>query len=619
MFNAPPWTPQMDGESNEFLKPVAEGGQQLPTKYNDDIDDLGLTRWTTDWRVHRANGADAAEAWRRIAQNIDEIRAGQPTTAWSGPFDVPWPMNLDVDGPRFLQQCLRPTYLKDPGGPRPVDPVGLTRWTSDYRIHRANGMSHDSACRRVTNDIYKIWGLPPLDSGPNKNKIVGVLRQSGWRTQDDDGDKVVMMGHAMSLFALFVRDRAKARRQAEALMQRFGGWRSCDVLGYWDRNRPVNGGPPPDPWVAWLGKEVTPFSFRSYGERIVPATPNYYTEYRDYVTMVHDVGGKLMADRGDTNAWTRAQKLQHMTEVGRVFGGLPFGREVLAGLWGLNEAWQNGASVQEGGWELVRDMVLAFKAGAGWLPDVVGLSAPGGMKPDGSGEYGGELPQDILTWSSSPATACTIHGSRAINEHLIPHYFGYGYDRTIRNAGKKVWNTEPLGGGKGVSVGELNDVELLCGMAFQALATGQEWTFMSGNGVFGGAPASWDGSRPGVLDAPIEDMPGYDEVSHLPELLPADIYAFDNIFHSGNLFADRRIVEANDPTRFDTSLHRDGRFVACVHTFDGNSKPLTIQRDCADFTVYNLVTREVERSGPISRGTRFQHRGRVRGVVGRVA
>ena len=616
-FNAPPWTPQMDGESNEFLKPVAEGGTQLPTKYPDGVDDLGLTRWTTDWRTYRGNGADAAEAWRRIAQNIDEIRAGVPVTSWSGPFDVPWPMHLDVDGPRFLNETLRPLYLKDPNAAphgRPVDPTGLTRWSSDYRIHRANGMSHESASRRVENDIRKIWGLPPLDSGPNANRIVGVLHQRGWVTFDDNGDKIPLMAHAMSLFALFVRNPAAAKRQAQALALKYGGARVCDVLGYWDRSRPGT----PNPWAAWITKEVTPFGFMSYGQRGISPTPDYYVRKREFVTMMFECGLKIMDDRGDLNALTRNQKLQHMRENGRIYGSLPFGREVLASLHAVNEGWQNGASLDEGGTQLCREMLEAFRDGAGWLPDCCGLSAPGGVAPDGH-EYGAEMPDDIKAWSVDPATIMTIHGSRSINEHLIPHYFGYGYDRTIRNTGKKVWNTEPIGGGRGVSVGELNDVEILCGVAAQALATGQQFTFMSGNGVWGGAPGSWDGSVQGQLDAPIEDMPGYEEIARIPSLLPADIAHFGNVFHAGSLFADRRIVAANDPTRFDTAMHADGRFAAVVSTYTGGARPLAVQRNCADFTVYNLVTGETERSGAISRGETFTHGGRVRLVVGRLA
>lgn len=616
-FNAPPWTPEMDGQANEFLKPVNENGTQLPTKYPDGVDDLGLTRWTSDWRVYRANGADPAEAWRRVAQNIDEIRAGQPTTTWSGPFDVPWPMHLDVDGPRFLV-ALRDVYKLDPNaqpGGRAVDPVGLTRWASDYRIHRANGMSHESATRKVTNDIFKIWGLPPLDVGPNRNAIRGILRQQGWRTFDDDGPKIVQMCHAMSLFSLFVRNQAAARSQAQRLAKRWGGARVCDILGYWDRNRPGH----PDQWAAWINKEVTPFAFRSYGERNIQATPDYYTRKREFITMMFECGLKIMDDRGDTNALSRSQKLQHMRDIGAIYGSLPFGREVLGGVWALNEAWQNGASVAEGGVQLCVDMLNAFKEGAGWLPDACGLSAPGGTKPDGSGEYNGELPDDLRTWSQSPATAITIHGTRSINEHLIPHYFGYGYDRTIRSTGKKVWNTEPIGGGHGVSVGELNDVEILCGAHAQMLATGQEATFMSGTGVWGGAPAPWNGSTPGVLDAPIEDMPGYEEVARISSFLPNDIADFDNVFHAGSLFADRRIVAANDPTRFDTAMHADGRFASVVSTYTGGARPLAVQRNCSDFTVINLVTGETERSGGISRGETFTHGGRVRLIVGRVA
>lgn len=605
-FNAPPWTPEMDGQANEFLKPVSDGGTQLPTKYPDGVDDLGLTRWTTDWRTYRANGASPDEAWRRIAQNIDEIRAGQPVTSWSGQFDVPWPMHLDVDGPRFLV-ALRDVYKQDPNaqpGGRPVDPVGLTRWTSDYRIHRANGLSHESATRRVTNDIFKIWGLPPIGTGPNRNTIAGVLRQQGWRTTDDNGDKIPLMAHAMSLFALFVRNPAAATRQAQAFALRYGGVRVLDILGYFDRARPGS----PNLWSAWITKEVTPFPFRSFGERNIPATPDYYQRKREFVTMLHECGLKIMDDRGDTNGLSRSQKLQHMRENGRLYASLPFGREVLAGLWAVNEGWQNGASEAEGGAQLCVDMLNAFKEGAGWLPDVCSLSW-----------CGSELPDDMLAWSLSPSTAITMHGSRAINEHLIPHYFGYAYDRTVRNAGKKVWNTEPIGGGKGVSVAQLDDVELLCGVAAQCLATGQQFTFMSGNGVFGGAPGSWDGTTPGQLDAPIEDMPGYEEIARIPEFLPADIANFGNIFHAGSLFADRRIVAANDPTRFDTALHADGRFAAVVSTYNGQARPLAVQRNCSDFTVFNLVTGETERSGAIRRGETFTHGGRVRLVVGRVA
>lgn len=607
-FNAPPWTPEMDGQANEFLRPVTENppGTQLPTKYPDGIDDLGLTRWTTDWRTYRANGASPDEAWRRIAQNIDEIRAGQPVTSWSGQFDVPWPMHLDVDGPRFLA-ALRDVYKLDPNaqpGGRDVDPVGLTRWTSDYRIHRANGMSHESAIRRVTNDIFKIWGLPPLYAGPNKNAIAGVLRQNGWVTTDDNGHKIPLFAHAMSLFALFVRNPAAAKRQAQALAQRYAGVRVCDILGYFDRARPGT----PNPWAAWISKEVTPFAFRSFGERNIQATPDYYTRKREFITMLHECGLKIMDDRGDTNALSRGQKLQHMRENGRLYGSLPFGREVLAGVFSLNEGWQNGASEAEGGAQLCVDMLNAFREGAGWLPDVCGLSW-----------CGSEMPDDMLAWSLSPATCIVMHGSRSINEHLIPHYFGYGYDRTIRNANKKVWNTEPIGGGRGVSVAELNDVELICGVAAQCLATGQQFTFMSGNGVFGGAPGSWDGNTPGQLDGPIEEMPGYEEVARISSFLPADIATFSNVFHAGNLFADRRIVAANDPTRFDTALHADGRFAAVVNTYNGQPKPLAVQRNCSDFTVYNLVTGETERTGAINRGETFTHRGRVRLVVGRVA
>lgn len=608
IFNAPPWTPNMDGESEHFIS------DQLPTKYPDGIDSLGLTRWPSDWRTHRANGMTPDQAWDFVAATIDAIRAGEPTPqAPAGAYDVPWTPKLDVDGPKFLAE-LRDVYKQAPGGPRDVDGTGYCRWSSDYRIYRANGISHESAVRKITNDIFAIWGMPPVASGPNANIIRGMLRQAGWNTTDDDGHVIPWMCHAMSLFALYVRNPDAARRIATVIAMFFGGVRVCFNLGYYDRSRPGT----PNPWVAWMNKEVAEFSFRSFGERTIAATPQFREKKEAFLGMLHELGLKIMDDRGDLNSLSREQKIEMARRDGRQYASLSFGREVLAGYWAVNEGWQNGASLDEGGVQLCVDMLNAFREGAGWLPDVCGLSAPGGRDANGN-EYEAELPESFRAWSTNPATAVTCHGSRSINEHLIPHYFGYAYDRTIRGLGKKVWNTEPIGGGPGVSVGELNDVEHLCGVAAQCATTGQEFTFMSGNGVFGGRSCNWDGSGVAQLDAPLEDMPGFEEVARIPSFLPKDIATFTNVFHSGSLFADRRIVAANDPTRFDTSMHADGRFAAVVHTINARPMPLAVQRSCSEFTVIDLVTGAIERSGTINRGETFTHNGRVRLIVGRVA
>ena len=138
------------------------------------------------------------------------------------------------------------------------------------------------------------------------------------------------------------------------------------------------------------------------------ATPDYWQKKRVFVTMLHELHLKILDDRGDMNSWTRQQKLDHMHTNGQFYNSLPFGNEVLAGVFGINEAWQNGGSDKY----LLVDMLNAFKAGAGWLPAICGLSAPGGRSDPAAlaattpqmDEWEPEMPDSFLYWSSDPAT-----------------------------------------------------------------------------------------------------------------------------------------------------------------------------------------------------------------------
>ena len=70
----------------------------------------------------------------------------------------------------------------------------------------------------------------------------------------------------------------------------------------------------------------------------------------------------------------------------------------------------------------------------------------------------------------------TVHGNRGDHTHIVEHYFCYGYDAEMRDSGKVAFNTEPVGGGEGVSVGQVNDPELLCTLTAAALLGGQRWS-----------------------------------------------------------------------------------------------------------------------------------------------
>jgi hypothetical protein len=462
---------------------------------------------------------------------------------------------------------------------------------------------------RWTSDPDEWWVNP--SAPPNPNRLGGeLLRQarvvgdaSGVRTLSTTGKqqpllrpRILMFCHAMELFSAWCHGREReVEEQCEAIAAVYAGIRVLDVLGYWD--------------VAWRGKEVTPIAFVNHSGGHVAATPNYYERKIDFLAMLQSLGLKVMDDRGDLNSWTRAQKLEHMHRNGQLYNAVPFGREILAGLWSCNEGWQNGGNSIE----LCQDMLRAFAAGAGWLPALRGLSAPGGdsdpvrlasCSPP-MAEWEPEAPCSFVNWAADPATVLTVHGNRGLHEHLCEHYFGYGYDETMRRTSKPAFNTEPVGPGAGVSVGRVNDPELLCGLTVAALIGGQCWTYMSGFGVF------WDG--------PIDSQPGFLEVARLPTFLPQDIASWPTVCHSGIRFRGTRILAAVDPTRADQSISADGRFAMLVHTVDERAKALPCERACSDFTTIDMLTGDVERTGPLHVGDTYHHPGIARLAVGRLA
>lgn len=463
---------------------------------------------------------------------------------------------------------------------------------------------------RWTSDPPDWWVKPP--AVPNPNRLQGELVRSARVVGDASGvqtlsrtgqrqaitrPRILMFCHAMELFSAWCHGREReVTEQCEAIAQVYAGVRVLDVLGYWD--------------VAWQGREVTPIAFTSHGGAHVPATPNYWERKAEFLAMLHTLGLKVMDDRGDLNSWSRGQKLEHMRANGAFYQALPFGRDVLAMVSACNEGWQNGGNSIE----LCQEMLRAFAAGAGgWLPALRGLSAPGGSSdPERLAacqppmtDWEPEAPCSFVNWAADPATMLTIHGNRGAWEHIVEHYFAYGYDQTMRHTSKPPMNTEPVGPGAGVSVGRVNDPELLCALTVAALIGGQGWCYMSGFGVF------WDG--------PIDSQPGFFEVARLPQLLPQDIASWPTVIHSGARFRGQRILGVVDPTRADQAISADGRFAIVIHTQEQRGNPLPCERECSEFTIYDMVTGDVERAGPLHVGEQYRHPGIARLAVGRLA
>ena len=227
-FNAPPWTPDMDARSAAFLARLRE------ENYDNSIDDLGLVRWPSDWRMHVGNGCGDEESFRRVSVNVDEIRAGLPQTTWpAGQYDVPWTPGLDVDATDFFDKLdnLYLTHQK-----RNVDDTGICRWSSDYRIARANGLSHDAAWRKIERDILGIWGkLPPVTEC--LSPIVGIARQGNLFALNgrpvtpqlsSEFNLLRMRRTNPDFYHVLLDDVVRYRMQGSRVFTNVGGW-----MGFW--------------------------------------------------------------------------------------------------------------------------------------------------------------------------------------------------------------------------------------------------------------------------------------------------------------------------------------------------------------------------------------------------
>lgn len=423
--------------------------------------------------------------------------------------------------------------------------IGL--WTTGFASHAAPRDRLQLCKHEIFLRIYNIKFPPPAPT-PIDGAMKGRLRyRVGGLWEDDRGPVAPLFCHYMQAFSDWLRDSNKVENQLNAIRDAgYHGIRFLDVLGYYDS--------------AWQGREVTPIPFTSKAGRHIPATPDFYGRKRAFLELVASKGLKVMDDRGDQNAWSIDQKLTHMRKNGELYND-DFGKNILAGVWASNESWQNGVPTPD---EAAGILQAFGDNNGGWFPDTRGLSW-GAVDWDAPGA--GELPEDLIHWSRDPATVGTMHGNRVPNEHIIAHYLGYGYyDSSLRARGKRTWNTEPVGGGDGVTVGQENRVSILCGIAWNSLITGQAWTHMSGNGAIG--------------TGPIQDHPGFVEVPRLLQWLPRDIHTFDVLGHAGPRFQGSRILAqqgtTQDRQRGDFAINsRDGRFCMTVY---GDNQNIPFER-----------------------------------------
>lgn len=550
-FTAPPWTPDMGPKSSAFV------ARLRTEKYNGTIDALGYVRWCSDWRVHIANGCSEEEAFRRVSVNIDEIRAGVPPTVWPpGPYDVPW-VDLDADAQRFKAQ-LDALYLKHQN--RPVDDEGWCRWSSDYRIHRANGMSHDAAFAKVEREILTIWGVPlPVPVHPFP--LAGRLRLQGTLFVDDGGPVNPCFAHAGDLFALFVRDQPRAVSELD----------KTTTVGYHGLRV----------WTC-LGGEYWESKDRHVGPDI---TPNYWALWAQFLQAVADRKLRLVVSQGDIgmlaeNASTlrdgvsdvrsgatptrRREFAQRLAKEAKAIDGTGF---LYAFFDGGNEAWQTG----EPDPRKLSEFVQAYRDAGGTA--LLTLTSPPG-----------EETQELNAYSIPPADTYDVHTYRGGHWYdKRRHIFSIPYEG---KPNKKVGiGSEGPGNGDLVSASDNKDElthEAMACLAAMSFIARQAYVWFSGEGV--------------RIQAGLETQQGFEACPRIAQLLPKDVMAFAVLHHSGTSWERERVlVPPDDVVRIDGASHSDGRFAFVVDGPSG-SHSLRVQRDFEG----TLINPETGAATPVS-------------------
>lgn len=508
-----PWYPEYDQESDWFLHKL------IDEKYNGDIDETGLVRWSSEWRMHRANGMSAIDAAVAVYRTIDAIRAGVSLPTFPvGEYDAQWLPGLDEDAKLFVPALIG-IYLD--GAQRMVDNTGWVRWSSDYRNHRDNGLSHDTALTRIKTDIFNILGIrPPMSSTQCRRPLVGPLRVVNKLLADDTGyrrvfgDSEFIALHQLKFkpvdFYEGLDDCVTANYQVRRIFASVGGW--------------IDG---------WRGYEVVPLGF---------------IEWR----FSRDTGFLRPASTGQfIKAWSDYDEIlrlclrEHRSRKIRIhlsFGDnqIILGKQRADGQWIADEDKELALHdriaricAEEGGTDVIALYEICNEIPFNWAGGMPGAVARMARikavirkhLPNvliAMGAACSEEPADLLD-SATYGDVCTVHTTREPFATCLKRTFGLVYwEGQYRAFPKVFWQGEPKGPNVGPMDGLGDDMyqptndpaEIVALYAMHAL-TGQGSNFFDGSAVRGNARGA--------------DAWGYDELPALfDQYLPEDIATWNH-------------------------------------------------------------------------------------------
>lgn len=425
--------------------------------------------------------------------------------------------------------------------------VALKTHTGQFVCAELGG-GKNVVCDRTEVGIWETFTPSDMSWVPSTTPVTplqGRLRIEQDVFYDDAGPVLPLFAHAGDLFALWVRDKDRARQELDKIAQAgYHGYRVWTLLGgaYWEN---MQGG-------------------RTVGPKY---TQNYWGEWESLVRETHARKLRLVVSQGDIGALgidmtVRKQFAAQLAQVAKAVDGTG---HVYAFVDGGNEAWQTG----EPDPARLAAFVQAYRDAGGTA--LLTLTSPPG-----------EEKQELNQYSIPPADCYDVHGYR--DGHFWDkrrHIFSIPYEG---QPNKKLGiQSEPCGSGDLVSVTdnkhELND-EALAMLALQSLIARQVWVWFSGEGV--------------SIKHGLDTENGFYAVPKACALLPADVMTYPTLHHSGTTWKDIRIVDegVSHDVRCDGVQQINGRF---VYLFDGPPGSHTF-RAAKNFTgtLYNPATGDSE-------------------------
>jgi hypothetical protein len=441
---------------------------------------------------------------------------------------------FNIEDP-FIQEIARRDHVREGRAPTVRR---IRHWM--YRFE------HEAARWGTTFD--QVMPLDPPRPEPPQTGIHGPLRHvPGTGFRDDRGPYLPLGCHHMHGLRLHKVNPNASRDQLAYIKGHYDVVRTIMCCGWYDN--------------FWGDEGVYPIDFVNRSGNVVEEWDDYDTVVDSYFQELHNLNLRLNITFGDGQMFRdQATTIQFMRRVGRIASKY----KNLIALIEWNEAYQNYWTSPSPA--MVMEALQAF-LNEYRQPTIKAISDEG------------EEVFDINRWAWDISNAHIHRGGGSADKIRHRWVINYTGERTPPRI-YEGWETEPVG--PGTSVGVENNVEALVLCAAAMLSTGWGFNYICGDGI------KWT--------RPIQNNPGFHEVSKVRKLLPPDIMTYRGLIHGGRtealISADFSSIE-----RVDQQFSSSGKVFGLAYS----NQPVTngilrVRRPC-ELTVINPVSHAVIADG----------------------